>query len=124
MGFDISKDNPQDDAERGSWFADFVHPKGDDVSELAFHMRGANSRTARKSLSRITERWQRKRRLTLEEQLEMDCEWLAALTIDWRGLEDGDEPFPCTAENAKALYLKYDWLRVPLFEFVKDSGNF
>lgn len=58
------------------------------------------------------------------EAEETNAELQAALTLDWTGLVNGGQPWPCTKANAKELYLKQAWIRDQVVQFTAVSANF
>ena len=53
-----------------------------------------------------------------------DAELYAAVTVEWSGINKAGKPWPCTRENAKALYLSQKWIARQVRAFVGTDGNF
>jgi len=54
----------------------------------------------------------------------LDAEALAEITLSWRNLTKGGEPYECTKENAKGLYEQSPGIVNQLLAFLGDSANF
>lgn len=63
---------------------------------------------------------------TIEDRYALTTKKLCALTIGWDGIDMNGVPYPCTAENKKALYENpgYEWLRIQVLSFVEGTENF
>ena len=61
---------------------------------------------------------------TAEEEEEDTAFLLASVTLAWDGIEFDGGPKECTIANARALYLRYDWVKSQVDDFLTDLGNF
>lgn len=58
------------------------------------------------------------------ESNEANAELQAELTLDWTGLSNAGQPWPCTKANAKQLYLNHTWIKDQVERFSAASANF
>ncbi len=61
---------------------------------------------------------------TTEAAIDDQAFQLASVTLSWEGIVDEGQPIECNAVNAKRLYIKYDFLRRQVDEFVGEQRNF
>ncbi len=61
---------------------------------------------------------------TTEEAVEDLSYQFAAVTLAWEGIIDEGQTLECNQNNAKRLYVKYDFLRSQINEFLGEQRNF
>lgn len=61
---------------------------------------------------------------TAEEYIDRVIEPLVIRTLSWTPINLGNEPFPCTPENARKLYRESDLVRKQVEGFIFRSANF
>lgn len=62
--------------------------------------------------------------ITTAEVEKRGLKLLAAVTLDWTGIELDEKPVACTKENAEHIYAKFAWIAEQVDEFVGDRSNF
>jgi len=54
----------------------------------------------------------------------MDVDALVAVTMDWSGIVDNGEPYPCSKKNALKLYADSPAIVSQLIDFLTRRANF
>lgn len=117
----------------GSQKMNVVHPITEnelltsDGQQVYIEVLGADSSKMRDEMSARARKQMAKRSnqiLTLDEAEAASAELLAAITVNWFGIEENGVALECTKENAIMIYKKYSWLRLQVDSFVSDRANF
>lgn len=100
------------------------HPSTGEALGIVITLAGRDSSTYRRAQDALARKMQTRRKPSFEDMRAEGVELLARCTLRWQGVVDGGEAIPCTVENARALYLKYPWLREQVDTFIADRGNY
>lgn len=90
-----------------------------DGAETDFYitLQGIDSKTYRKAVRKY-------HRALLNEEEGGEIDLLVSITKDWRGLSDGKNDVPFSAEKAKELYTNAPSVTAQMDSFVADRKNF
>lgn len=107
------------------------HPATGDDMETTITLAGRDSATwkeaERKYADRRLAQMQRNGKMgniTTAEVEERGLKLLAAVTLDWTGVELDGKPVACTKENAEHIYARFAWIAEQVDGFVGDRSNF
>jgi hypothetical protein len=53
-----------------------------------------------------------------------DLERLVAVTVEWEGLAQGEEPWPCTPANAREFYTGWPAFKPQIVAYIAQRANF
>lgn len=83
-------------------------------------------RTQRRQIERRLQRQrgQRMRQIPIEELVEEQSELLAAVTVNWSGIEEKSASVPFNPANVRRIYKNYPWIREQVDNFIGDRANF
>lgn len=102
----------------------------DDGSPITIKLAGNDSKRWRGCMDRVGDSRLKKvvpgrpSNYTMAEQRDDACTLLASVTLSWQGIIVDGTPMECTAENAKKLYQRFNWIREQVDEFVGERRNF
>ncbi len=105
---------------------------GDEQKPVWIKFAGLESSKWRKARNEVGNRYIKTRRdstsavgpKTTEEAVEDLSYQFAAVTLAWEGIVDEGQDIACSRENAKRLYVKYDFLRTQINDFLGEQRNF
>lgn len=108
------------------------HPVTDEVlvhdgKPVTIDLLGSDSsvlRDAMKTRARKQLRAKKSPNFDIEEAERAGCELLATCTTGWYGLSENGVLIQFSKEKATELYLKYQWLRKQVDDFINDRENF
>lgn len=102
---------------------ELVHPVSRAGLGVFLTLEGADSGHWREAMLRAVEK-RKDRRPSPEEARAQGIDVLASCTIAWRNVHLDGCNLPCTRENARALYGRFEWIREQAEAFCYDRGNF
>lgn len=118
----------------GSQRMEVMHPiTGDnlltsDGQKVYIELLGSDSTRMRTEMSDRARKQMAKRNanqiMSMDDAEKASAELLAAITVNWFGIEENGQVLECTHENIVAVYTKYSWLRLQADAFASDRGNF
>jgi len=122
---DISKLNTIAPCDKGAEM-EVLDPKTGLGTGAFITLAGVDSHVFQKATDDMEDRMARKGHLKTspEDRRMMSVEILASCTLAWRGLEKDGEEWPCTRENAIALYSSSPPLRQQVDIFLSDRRNY
>jgi hypothetical protein len=130
--FDLVKNSPADSAEAGFEF-EITTPAGEKTG-IKIKVRGDQSPAVRNHGRRVYQEikmkeQQAKRRnkeyeLDLDEAEEMSAEAAAVRTISWSGVVEDGKEVKFSKEEAKRIYMAYEWIRSQVIEQSSNVFNF
>ena len=109
------------------------HPVTDEVllddnkKPVTITLLGSDStvlRDAMKNRARKQLRTKKSQSFDVDEAEKIGCEMLATCTVGWSGISENGSSVQFSHEAATDLYLKYQWLRQQVDEFINDRENF
>ena len=127
---DIDKLYTRETSEAGAW-CDITDPLGA-ATELRFKIAGAHSDKFRRAMvkaqaKQMNREKARGRRDVTPEDLELEfdlmADVLAECTLEWNAEKDGKD-WPCTGENAQAVYMNAPDVRRQVFQFASDARHY
>lgn len=111
-----------------------MHPVTDepllttDGDEVTIQLVGSDSTVMRDEMKRRATKFlnkkQSRKRIDVDESIRESAETLAACTTGWFGISENGALVPFTRENVVRIFMKYDWLRQQVDNFVSERGNF
>ena len=134
MSFDLGKNNLSAAAEAGYEF-ELIYPATEEKTGAFITVRGEASKTVKafgrkKYAEGEAKRIQDARKgkdtsvVDLEELEDLAIESAIVRIIDWRGISDGGENVPFTAEVARKILKEHDWIRKQVLEESSQILNF
>lgn len=97
---------------------------GEWILLLGMDSREANARLSEQAQDRVVRAQRGDRTVTVEQVRGERCDLLAALTKEWSFKTADGAAFPCTAENARRIYLASVLVREQVEEYVNRRANF
>lgn len=93
---------------------------GEDSDKYQDAFRRMRSETVKKVAAKEGEE------LSLQQQRELVGDFLAEITVEWKGLGYEGEELKCTTENAKMIYSdpELSWIRKQVDEFSRNRENY
>jgi hypothetical protein len=103
----------------------------DDGSPVTITLAGTESKKWKKARNAVGDRYLKNANprnsspvRTMDEALSDQAFQLASVTLAWDGVIVDGQELPCTHDNAKKIYLQYDWVREQVDLFVGERRNF
>ena len=109
---------------------DLHHPTTNAPTGAWLQLLGVDSDAYRAALratqrARLKQASRNKRIVLTPEELEAEAlNLLVIATTGWGGFVQGGQPLDFSAEAARALYARHNWIREQAEEFVNDRANF
>ena len=103
-----------------------IHPATNEETGIMITLVGADSvewKTAMRSI-RTRSLQNGKRKISDEEAESMPFEMLAAVTLDWDGVEENGKPIKFSKEEALRIYKTVPVIAEQVDKFVGDRANF
>lgn len=102
---------------------ELVHPATGENLGIFITLAGSDSGQWRKAVMDMAEK-RGKKRVGAEEIRRNGIEIVARCTLAWRNVHLDGQELPCTLENARELYNRFDWIREQADTFCSDRANF
>lgn len=119
---DLATLDTQASSEAGAEL-ELVHPATGEELGIFITLAGADSGQWRRAVADVANRRGRKK-ITAEDARRDGIEIIARCTLSWRNVRVDGEDLPCTLENAKKLYTRFNWMREQADAFCSDRANF
>lgn len=119
---DLATLDTQASSEAGAEL-ELAHPATGEELGIFITLAGADSSQWRRAVADVANRRGRKK-VTAEDARRDGIEIIARCTLSWRNVRVDGEDLPCTLENAKKLYTRFNWMREQADAFCSDRANF
>lgn len=130
--FDLDKNDQGAIAESGYEF-ELVLPNGDKTGAMV-RVRGEQSPVVRQFSKRMYNEMQMKEQaskrrgkdyqVSLDEAEELNTDAAVNRIISWKNIAEGGKEVPFTAENAKRILFKHEWIREQVMEESRNVHSF
>lgn len=119
---DLATLDTQASSEAGAEL-ELVHPATGDPLGIFITLAGSDSGQWRKAVADVATRRGRKK-VSAEDARRDGIEIIARCTLTWRNVRVDGEDLPCTLENARKVYSRFNWMREQADAFCVDRANF
>lgn len=120
-GFDLSRFDTKARSEQGEEIQ-IIHPT-DGATDIYIRVLGRDSEKVKAHIKRMNLRRNAGRTVNKNEERE-GAEFLASITLGWRGIMKDGAPYEFNYDNAVEMYMNYDLVSTQVAAFVFDQVNF